>query len=60
MVREDYPCCISCPEKMKWVTFDSSTSLLVFYCGCGEIVEVEIKLEDAEGLLSDSECTKGC
>ena len=60
MDREDYPYCISCPEKMKWVTFDSSTNLLVFYCGCGEIVEVETKIEDDEGLLPDSGYTKGC
>lgn len=58
MAREDYPYCISCDAKMSWVRFEAQTQ--VFYCECGEIVEVKVGLEDGEGLLPDSERDEGC
>jgi len=60
MDREDYPYCIYCDAKIKWVYFDNETSLLTFHCECGEIVHVEIKLEDGERLLPDPRSAQGC
>ena len=51
MGREDYPYCIYCDAKIKWVSFDNVTCLLSFYCECGEIIYVENELENGEGLL---------
>ena len=60
MGREDYPFCLYCGAKIKWAFFNNETSLLTFHCQCGEVVYVEIKLEDVEGLLPNPRSAQGC
>lgn len=60
MSQEDYPYCVYCDAKVSFAQFDTQSQSIMFYCECGEIVEVGIGLEDGERLLSDSGCAEGC
>ena len=60
MGREDYPYCVYCNGKVKWVSLNNVTQLLTFHCGCGESIHVEINLEDGEGLLPNPRRAQGC
>lgn len=54
MGREDYPYCLDCGEKVRWVRWDAKENLLILGClACGSSVEIQMDAQD-EGLLQDS------
>ena len=53
VAREDYPDCVFCGKKTKWLSADDAEELFVFSCGCGQSVEVRRVESKDEELLRD-------